>query len=119
MLHGVAEGFVGKLQKSFIRNNRVKKMSSEPDAVIKRATSDSRAIGSRPLLWNMRRVCVFFSIDLVYCGTGLKHQLPWRLTSHKILPYLMPYLNHSVAGKGVVYNYVRFSTWVNFTFTVH
>jgi len=26
-------------------------MSSEPDAVLKRATSGSRAIGSRPLLW--------------------------------------------------------------------
>jgi len=36
-------------RKSFIRDNRVKKISSEPDAVIKRATSDSRAIGSRPL----------------------------------------------------------------------
>jgi len=36
-------------RKSFIRNNRVKKMSSEPDAVIKRATSGSRAIGSRHL----------------------------------------------------------------------
>ena len=36
---------------SFIRNrnNRVKKISSEPDAVIKRATSGSRAIGSRPM----------------------------------------------------------------------
>jgi len=49
VLHGVADGFLGKLQQSFIRNNRVKKISSEPDAVIKRATSDSRAIGSRPL----------------------------------------------------------------------
>jgi len=37
-------------RKSFIRNNRVKKISSEPDAVVKRTTSDSRAIGSRPLL---------------------------------------------------------------------
>ena len=36
-------------RKSFIRNNHVKKISSEPDAVIKRATSDSRAIGSRVL----------------------------------------------------------------------
>jgi len=50
VLYGVADGFVGKLQKSFTRNNRVKKISSEPDAVIKRATSGSRAIGSRPLL---------------------------------------------------------------------
>jgi len=49
VLHGVADGFVGKLQKSFIRTIRVKKMSSEPDAVIKRATSGSRAIVSRPL----------------------------------------------------------------------
>jgi len=49
VLHGVADGFLGKLQQSFIRNNRVKKISSEPDAVIKRATSDARAIGSRPL----------------------------------------------------------------------
>jgi len=37
-------------RKSFIRNNRVKKISRDPDAVIKRATSGSRAIGSRPLL---------------------------------------------------------------------
>jgi len=36
-------------RKSFIRNNRVKKISSKPDAVIKRTTSGSRAIGSRPL----------------------------------------------------------------------
>ena len=36
-------------RKSFIRNNRVKKTSSEPDVLIKRATSDSRAIGFRPL----------------------------------------------------------------------
>jgi len=50
-LHGVADGFVGKLQKNFISNNRVKKVSSEPDAVIKRDTSGSRAIGSRPLLY--------------------------------------------------------------------
>ena len=34
-------------RKSLIRNNRVKKISSELDAVIKRATSDSRATGSR------------------------------------------------------------------------
>jgi len=33
-------------RKSFIRNNRVKKISSEPDAAIKRATSGSRVIGS-------------------------------------------------------------------------
>jgi len=31
-------------RKSFIRNNRVKKISSEPDAVIKRATSGSREV---------------------------------------------------------------------------
>jgi len=37
-------------RKSFIRNNRVKKITSEPDAIIKRATSGSRAIGSPPLL---------------------------------------------------------------------
>jgi len=49
VLHGVTDGFVGKLQKSFIRNNRVKKISSETDAVSKRATSGSQAIGSRPL----------------------------------------------------------------------
>jgi len=36
-------------RKSFIPNNRVKKISSESDPVIKRATSGSRAIGSRPL----------------------------------------------------------------------
>ena len=40
-------------RKSLIRNNRVKKISSELDAVIKRATSDSRATGSRP--WIRRR----------------------------------------------------------------
>jgi len=33
-------------KKSFIPNNRVKKISSKPDAVIKRATSGSQAIGS-------------------------------------------------------------------------
>jgi len=50
VLHGVADDFVGKLQKNFlICNNRVKKISSEPHAVIKKATSGSRAIGSRPL----------------------------------------------------------------------
>ena len=55
VLHGVADGFVVRwmesYRKSFIRNrnNRVKKISSEQDAVIKRATSSSRAIGSRPL----------------------------------------------------------------------
>jgi len=36
-------------RKSIIHNNRVTKTSSGPDAVIKRATSGSRAIGSRPL----------------------------------------------------------------------
>jgi len=53
VLHGVADGFVvwwvENYRKSFIQNNRVKKISSEPDAVIKRATSGSLAIGSRPL----------------------------------------------------------------------
>jgi len=52
VLHGVADGFVvwqvENYRKSFIGNNRVK-ISSEPDAVIKRATSGSRAIGPRPL----------------------------------------------------------------------
>jgi len=47
---GVADGFVvwwiENYRKCFIRNNRVKKISSEPDAVIKRATSGSRAVGS-------------------------------------------------------------------------
>jgi len=50
MLNGVADGFVGNYRKSFIRNNLVKKISSEPDAVIKRTTSVSRAVGSRPLV---------------------------------------------------------------------
>jgi len=53
VLHGVADGFAAwqmeNYRKSFIRNNCVKKTSSEPDAVIKRATSGSQAIGSRPL----------------------------------------------------------------------
>jgi len=53
VLHGVVDGFViwkmENYRKSFIRNNRVKKISSEPDAVIKRDTSGSRATGSRPL----------------------------------------------------------------------
>jgi len=40
---------VANYRKSLIRNNRVKKISTEPDAVIKRATSGSRAIGSPPL----------------------------------------------------------------------
>jgi len=31
----------GKLHKNFNRNNHVKKISSEPDAVVKRATSGS------------------------------------------------------------------------------
>jgi len=54
VLHGVVDGSVvwwmENYRKSFIRNNRFKKISSEPDAVIKRATSGSQAIGSRPLL---------------------------------------------------------------------
>jgi len=53
VLHGVVDGFlIWKMEnyrKSFIRNNRVEKISSEPDALIKRATSGSRAIGYRPL----------------------------------------------------------------------
>jgi len=53
VLHGVADDFVvwwmENYGKSLIRNNRIKKISSEPDAVIKRATSGSRAKGSRPL----------------------------------------------------------------------
>jgi len=54
VLHGVADGFVAwwkdNYRKRFIRSNRVKKIPSEPDAVIiKRATSGSRAIVSRPL----------------------------------------------------------------------
>jgi len=53
VLHGVPDGFVvwwmENYRKNFIQNNRVKKISSEPDAVIKRATSGSRAIGCRPL----------------------------------------------------------------------
>jgi len=44
---------MGNYRKSFIRNNHVKKLSSEPDAVIKRATSGSRAIGSRPLFCDL------------------------------------------------------------------
>jgi len=39
---------------SFItNNNHVKKISSEPDAVIKKATSGTQAIGSQPLLYTM------------------------------------------------------------------
>jgi len=57
VLHGVADGFIvwwmENYRKSFIQNNRVKKISSEPDAVIKIATSGSRAIGSRPLPWTL------------------------------------------------------------------
>jgi len=49
VLCGVADGFVGKLQKKFDKYNHVKKISSEPDVVIKKTTSDSRAIGSQPL----------------------------------------------------------------------
>ena len=54
VLHGtVVDGFVvwwmKNYRKSFIRNNRVKKISNEPDAVIRRVTSGSWAIGSRPL----------------------------------------------------------------------
>jgi len=40
-----------KFTESFIRNNDGMKISSEPDAVINRATSGSRAIGSRPLTY--------------------------------------------------------------------
>jgi len=36
-------------KKKFHSYQRVKKISSEPDAIIKRTTSGSRAIGSRPL----------------------------------------------------------------------
>jgi len=36
-------------KKRYIHNNRVKKISSKPDAVIKRATFASQAIGSLPL----------------------------------------------------------------------
>jgi len=60
VLHGVADGFVvwwmENYRKRFIRYNRVEKISSEPDAVIKIATSDSRAIGSRPLVYSNKRV---------------------------------------------------------------
>jgi len=63
VLHGVADGFVGKFQKSFIRNNRVKKISSEPDAVIKRATSGSRAIGSRPLGYSLKLLLFWQVVD--------------------------------------------------------
>ena len=34
---------------TYFSNNRVKKISSEPDAFVKRATSGSQAIGSRRL----------------------------------------------------------------------
>jgi len=54
VVHGVADGFVVRYienyRKIFIRNNRVKKISSKSDTVIKRATSGSQAIGSRPLI---------------------------------------------------------------------
>jgi len=64
VLHGVADGFVVCLmenyRKSFIRNNRVKKISSEPDAVIRRATSGSRGIGSRSLAYNVISAITFF-----------------------------------------------------------
>ena len=54
VLHRVADGFVARwmenYRNSFIRNNRVKKTPSEPDAVIKRVTFGSRAIGSRPMI---------------------------------------------------------------------
>jgi len=44
-------------RKSLTRHNRVKKISSEPDAIIKRATSGSRAIGSRPLFYIVSDHC--------------------------------------------------------------
>ena len=51
VLHGVADGCViwqmEYYRRSFIRNNRVQKISSEPDAVIKRATSGSRVATHR------------------------------------------------------------------------
>ena len=53
VLHVVVDSFVGKLQKSFIRNNRVKKYqaSQMPSS---RATSGSQAIGSRLLKHSMQ-----------------------------------------------------------------
>jgi len=57
VLHGVVDGFViwkmENYRKSFILKNRVEKISSEPDALIKRATFDSRAIGYRPLGYSL------------------------------------------------------------------
>jgi len=60
VLHGVADGLVAwervNYRKSFICNNRVKKISRKPDAVIKRAISGSRTIGSRPWFrWFIQR----------------------------------------------------------------
>jgi len=43
-------------RKSYIRNNRVEKISSEPGAVINRVTYGSRAIVSRPLVYKMSNV---------------------------------------------------------------
>jgi len=53
-----------------MRNNRVKKISSEPDAVIKRATPGSRAIGSRPLIYAIPNV--------------LQHEQPDMVESHQL-----------------------------------
>ena len=47
-------------RKSFIHNNRVKKISRKPDAVIKRATSGSWAIGS----WRLGYINVGFTSEV-------------------------------------------------------
>jgi len=87
LLHGVADGFVvwqmKNYRKSFIRNNLVKKISSEPDAVIKRATSGSRAIGSQPLFYCHKQNCekittcvIHFSVQPILRRSSLRFQKP-------------------------------------------
>jgi len=51
VLHDVADVFVENYRKSCFRNNRIKKISSEQDPVIKRATSGSRAVPCCSIYW--------------------------------------------------------------------
>jgi len=79
-------------RKSFIRNNRVKKISSEPDAVIKRATSGSRAIGSRPLSFSLDEcVCTKRSLKIT--------EFPGNTVSSCCLPYLEQHVSLTVSEK--------------------
>jgi len=100
-------------RKRFIRNNRLKKISSEPDSVVKRGTSGSRTIGSRPLVWFL---CLAFN-----CLTrNIQLESPSRTVIGKRSLWWMAQTALSVVIKGpCLFVKAQFEVYAVFSYLLH